>query len=78
MRLVIASVHTKLFDDEAYSVTAPGADGELTVLSQHMPFITNLKRGVLRVKVARESDTVTFPIESGILEVARNSTTVLL
>ncbi len=59
-------------------MTAPGAEGELTILSNHMPFITNLKRGDIRVKVSPESDIVSFPIESGILEVAKNSATVLL
>jgi F-type H+-transporting ATPase subunit epsilon len=78
MRLVIASVHTKFFDGEAYSITAPGAEGELTVLSHHMPFITNLKKGELRVKTSSDEKPITFPIESGILEVAKDSTTVLL
>lgn len=78
MRLVIASVHTKIFDGEAYSLTAPGAEGELTILSHHMPFITNLKKGELRVRETKDSDLMTYPVESGILEVARDSATVLL
>lgn len=78
MKLVIASVHTKLFDGEAYSLTAPGVEGELTVLSDHMPFITNLKSGELIVKETRDAEASVFPITSGILEVAQNTTTVLL
>lgn len=78
MRLIIANVHTKFFDGEAYALIAPGTEGELTVLSNHMPFITNLKSGEVRVKVTPDAQPTSYSVESGILEVAHNSATVLL
>ena len=77
MKLIISSVDTKHCDGEAKTLTLPGSEGELTVLSHHAPLITTLKQGTLRVK--KEDDSVEeFAIESGILEVSENEATVLL
>ena len=75
--LVIASVGETRFDGPSVSATFPGSDGELTVLAHHEPFVTTLKKGVIRVRESAES-TKDVPIESGVLEVSRNRAVVLL
>lgn len=84
-RLIIASVGETRFDGDAVSATFPGAGGELTVLAHHEPFVTTLKKGVIKVRVARpspEGGTASggkdFPIENGILEISGNRAVVLL
>jgi F-type H+-transporting ATPase subunit epsilon len=37
--------------EDIASVTAPGAEGEFTVLPRHAPFMTTLRPGVLTVRV---------------------------
>ncbi|MEK7547166.1 MAG: hypothetical protein AAB536_03250 [Patescibacteria group bacterium] len=76
MRVIIAKVDETYFDGEADSLTAPGADGEMTILSKHMPLVTTLKPGTVIVRTAK--DTKEFPIDGGVLEVRQEGATVIL
>lgn len=76
-RLVIASVGETRFDGAAASVTLPSAAGELTVLANHEPLVTTLKKGTIVVKDA-EGTQKRFDIENGVLECAHGRTVVLL
>ena len=78
IHLVIAKVDEVLFDGEAYSLTVPGADGDMTVLGHHMPLITTLKSGIALVRVAQNAEPKTFPISGGVLEVRQGGATVIL
>ena len=75
-RLVIASVGETHFDGAAASVTLPGTDGVLTVLPNHEPFVTTLKRGIILVKTG--SDSKEFPVDTGVLECSGGRAVVLL
>jgi F-type H+-transporting ATPase subunit epsilon len=74
--LVIASVGETKFDGAAISATLPGLAGELTILPQHEPLVTTLKRG--RITVRESLGDKTFDIESGVLEVSGERSVVLL
>ena len=74
--LVIATVDKVLFEGDVRFVTCPGREGELTVLRNHIPFITPLKKGTIRLK--EDVEERTFDIERGLLEVTRRGTTILL
>lgn len=78
MNITITAVDKKLFDGSAYSVTVPGSEGELTVLSGHEPFVTTLKEGLVRVRKERDSEQETFPVESGVLEVSKEGAILLI
>jgi F-type H+-transporting ATPase subunit epsilon len=78
MHLVIAKVDEIFFDGEAYSLTAPGSEGEMTVLAEHEPLVTTLKKGELVVHEAAGSQPKKFSVESGVLEVRRDGATVIL
>ncbi len=76
--LTIASVGENLFDGQARSLTAPGAEGVLTVLAQHEPLVTTLVPGTLRVE-AEDGQERSFELPApGILEVSSNQATVIL
>lgn len=75
-RLIITAIDKPLYDNEAFSVTLPGEDGALTVLAHHQALITRLKQGIITVKDAVGEHT--FQIDSGVVEIANNSVTVLL
>ena len=76
MHLVIAKVDEIFFDGEAHSVTVPGDEGEMTVLTHHMPLITTLKSGTVIVRA--DAGEQEFQIEGGIMEVSGESATVVL
>lgn len=74
--LTIATISKTLFHGPALSVNCPGSEGELTVLAHHTPLVTTLKAGEIRVKT--EHETLTFPLERGLLEVSKNEAVILL
>lgn len=76
--LTVATVDTLLYQGEARSLTAPGAEGELTVLGSHEPFVTPLREGELVIRDDGASEPTTISIQSGLLEVSANQATVLL
>ena len=78
MHIVIAKVDEVLFEGDAYSLTVPGADGEMTVLGSHMPLITTLKPGEIRVRTAPNAEPQIFKIQGGVLEVRSDGATVIL
>ncbi|MSR70657.1 hypothetical protein EXS62_01300 [Candidatus Kaiserbacteria bacterium] len=78
MHVVIAKVDEVLFEGEAYSLTVPGAEGEMTVLGHHEPLITTLKPGEARVHLVAGDAPKVFSIEGGVLEVRSDGATVIL
>ena len=78
MHVFVGKVGETLYDGEAYSLTAPGAAGELTVLSGHMPLVTTLKAGTARLHATKDSEPMEFPVEGGVLEVTGDGARVLL
>ncbi len=78
MHVVIAKVDEVLFDGEAYSLTVPGAEGEMTILAEHEPLITTLKAGEARVRLGANDEPQLFAIEGGVLEVRHDGATVIL
>jgi F-type H+-transporting ATPase subunit epsilon len=70
LHLQIVTAERKLLEGEADMVIAPGGDGELGILPRHIPIITTLKPGELRV---RQNDAEEpFAVAGGFMEV-RNS-----
>lgn len=76
LKVHIAKVNGILFHGEADSLTAPGSAGELTVLPNHIPLVTTLKPG--RITVRKNDTEEVFEVEKGILEVTKDTATVLL
>jgi len=76
--LTITTVDTQLFNGLVTYVICPGSDGELTVLKNHEPIITTLRKGIIRVQENREGEQQIFEIEKGLLEVSKEGAVVLL
>lgn len=74
--LVIAGVGNTQFDGAAISATLPGEAGELTILPNHEPLVTTLKKGTVTVKTTQGVEQ--FDVESGVLECSGSRVVVLL
>lgn len=74
--ITITALNEVKFIGDVDSVTLPGSDGELTVLKDHMPLITTLRPGTIRVKKGEE--VIEFKTEKGVLEVSKKGVTILL
>jgi F-type H+-transporting ATPase subunit epsilon len=78
MQIFIGKVGETLYDGEAYSLTVPGVAGEMTILGGHMPLVTTLKAGTVRLHVTKDSEPQEFAVEDGVLEVTGDGARVLL
>ncbi len=78
MNVLVAKVNEIIFQGDAYSVTAPGSEGVVTILGEHMPLVTVLKPGFVRIRVTKDAEVQKIETTGGVLEVTREGATVLL
>lgn len=77
MRLSIVSLRGIQFDDNAISLNVKTTSGEITVLDNHRPLITQLAKGQA-VIIKEDGEKINFDIESGFLEVGADNKASLL
>ena len=76
MFLEIISPDKKMFSGEVTSVTLPGTDGSLGILSNHAPLITTLQKGTIKI-VESSNSAQQFEIKGGVAEVLNNNIIIL-
>jgi F-type H+-transporting ATPase subunit epsilon len=75
-RLSIVTPERVMYEADIRSLTAPGIDGYLGILSQHAPLITALKPGKIEFRDADDKMHV-LAVAQGFLEVSVNRATIL-
>lgn len=75
LQVEIVTAEGLLFSGETDSVTAPGANGQLTILPSHAPIITSLDDGDLKYMDGTEEHHVA--LLGGFMEVNANRVTIL-
>ncbi len=65
-----------IYEGKVDMVVAPGAAGELGILPLHMPIITTLKVGELRLKHGQDQQDY-IAIDGGYMEVSEDKVTIL-
>lgn len=79
MILEILTPERKLYSGNVYGVQLPGEDGMFEVLEKHAPLVAALKQGKLKIlKDKNVSNTASYSIQSGFVEVIHNNVTVLV
>lgn len=73
----IVSAEEQVFSGPAEFVVLPGEAGELGILPGHMPLMTRVKPGAVRVKPLSQAEEELFFVAGGMLEVQPNLVTVL-
>ncbi len=71
----LVSPERRLASMEATEVQIPGSEGDMTAMADHMPLITTLRPGVL--KVTGSSGTEEFVVSGGFAEITASSASVL-
>ena len=75
LHLEIRTPEQLIYEGDVTSVKAPGAVGSFEILAGHLPFLTVLEVGEIRI---RESDTPqSIATSGGVFEVLRTGVTVL-
>lgn len=75
IRCEIVSQDRQVFAGDADMVVVPGAMGEIGILPNHAPLLSNLKYGILRVRYKGQEQV--FTIAGGIIEVQPDLVTVM-
>ncbi len=73
----VVSAEESIFEGEAEFVALPGESGELGIYPQHIPLITRIKPGAVRIKLAGKAEETFVFVAGGILEVQPGRVTVL-
>lgn len=76
IRVDVVSAEASIFSGDAKFVALPGEAGELGILPGHIPLITRIKPGAVRIEKADGGEEFVF-VAGGILEVQPNHITVL-
>lgn len=73
----IVSAESAIFSGEATLLIAPGEAGELGILPEHMPLLTRIKPGTVRIQPAAGGDEELIYVSGGMMEVQPDRVTVL-
>ena len=76
-KLKITTPQKKLFEGPAQSVTVPGEEGIMTVLKGHVPLLSSLAKGEIKV-IKTDTSEDTFKIDGGFMEVNEHAVSILL
>lgn len=75
LRLEIVTPESKTYSDDVDMVVIPGVEGEMGVLPEHVPLMTQLLPGELRV--TKGSEELRLAVGEGFAEVTQDCVTVL-
>ena len=73
-KLEIISPEKVLFSEKVTSVTIPSFEGEMSILSEHIPLITFLRPGLIKILGKKE---INYFLEDGTVEFSNNNLIIL-
>ena len=77
MHIDVVSAEEAIYSGEAEFVVLPGIAGELGIYPRHTPLITQIRAGVVRIKVPGKNEDEAVYVQGGFLEVQPDHVTVL-
>jgi F-type H+-transporting ATPase subunit epsilon len=75
LKLEIVTPETKVYSEDVEMVTLPGSEGEFGVFPKHVPLLTALKPGELRVR--KDGRETSLAVGEGFVEVKADGVSVL-
>ena len=75
-KLEIISPNEIVFENEIDLVIFPGSEGDFGILTDHMPFLTSLRVGIVYIYLEKKI-IETFLVTGGIVEVSQNRCSLL-
>ena len=77
MKIDVVSAEESIYSGEAEFVVLPGVQGELGIYPRHTPLITQIRAGIVRIKVPGKTEDEAVYVQGGFLEVQPDHVTVL-
>jgi F-type H+-transporting ATPase subunit epsilon len=75
LRLEIVTPEATAYSEDVEMVTLPGSEGELGIYPQHIPVLTTLKPGELRIQ--KDGQTTSMAVGEGFVEITGESVSIL-
>jgi len=75
LRLEIVTPETKAYSEDVDMVTLPGSEGELGIYPQHVPVLTTLRPGELRI--LKNGTETAMAVGEGFVEITGESVSIL-
>ena len=76
MKLEILSPEKILFDGDVSSIQVPGKSGKFQILNNHMPIVSSLSKGIIKI-TNTENKKTTIEINTGVVEMKKNKIIIL-
>ena len=77
MKIDVVSAEESIYSGEAEFVVLPGVQGELGIYPRHTPLITQIRAGIVRIKVPGKAEEELVYVQGGFLEVQPDHVNVL-
>ncbi len=77
MHVEVVSAEAQIYSGEAEFLVAPAELGEIGVYPRHVPLLTRIKPGALRIRVPGQVEEVLVVVSGGMMEVQPDAITVL-
>ncbi len=74
----ILNLKETVYEGASSKITAPGIEGQFTVLSNHRSLLTKIKKGVIIVGREKEKPLFFEAPKGGVFELRENQATILL
>ena len=74
-KLTIVTAEREVFSEDVDSLQAPGIEGQLGILPNHAPLMTQLQPGEMTVRSGNDENVLV--VTGGFLEVLNNNVTIL-
>lgn len=74
--LIVVSAEEEIFSGPVKAVQATGSEGELGILAGHIPLLTSIKPGIVKLTREDNSEEVIY-VSGGFLEVQPSIVTIL-
>ena len=75
LKLEIVTPEEKVYSEDVNMVTLPGSEGEFGVYPKHVPLLTTLKPGELRV--VKEGREIALAVGEGFVEIQADAVSIL-
>ncbi|GHD78997.1 F0F1 ATP synthase subunit epsilon [Vogesella fluminis] len=77
MHVEVVSTEQQIYSGEAEFLVAPAQEGEIGIYPRHVPLLTRIKPGLLRLTVPGSKEEVLVAVSGGMMEVQPDHITVL-
>ncbi len=77
IKVEVVDSEKQIFSGDVEYLVVPGSEGEIGIFPNHVPLISKLKPGVLRLQLPGEQKQAIFAISGGFVEIRRNQVIVL-